>query len=191
MKPEQLLKILKENPENPRTISKEKFEKLKKKISSFPKMLELRPIVYNKKFIVLGGNMRLKALKELQAENKIKLKDVYFKKADQLTEAEQKDFIILDNQAFGNWDMDILANNWDTNDLLELGFNERELGGISIEKLNAMDEWNKNIADEFEIADNEPKLVITFKTERKREKFCNDLELEISHKQAGTWSVTI
>ena len=75
---------LKENPDNPRTISKEKFEKLKSNIQKFPKMLELRPIVYNKKNIVLGGNMRLKAIRELAVENKIKLKDSYFKKAESL-----------------------------------------------------------------------------------------------------------
>ena len=75
---------LKENPDNPRTISKEKFEKLKNNIQKFPKMLELRPIVYNKKNIVLGGNMRLKAIRELAVENKIKLKDSYFKKAESL-----------------------------------------------------------------------------------------------------------
>ena len=75
---------LKENPDNPRTISKEKFEKLKNNIAKFPKMLELRPIVYNKKNIVLGGNMRLKAIRELLTENKIKLKDSYFKKAESL-----------------------------------------------------------------------------------------------------------
>ena len=105
---------LKENPDNPRTISKEKFEKLKNNIAKFPKMLELRPIVYNKKNIVLGGNMRLKAIRELLTENKIKLKDSYFKKAESLTESEQQQFIVLDNQDFGDWDFDSLANLFNT-----------------------------------------------------------------------------
>lgn len=126
-----ILSKLKENPDNPRTISKDKFEKLKENIVKFPKMLELRPIVYNKKFIALGGNMRLKAIKELQSENKLKVKESYFKKAETLTEQEQKDFIILDNQEFGDWDMDLLANSWDMTELLDLGFDEKDLIGLT------------------------------------------------------------
>lgn len=61
-----ILNKLKLNPKNPRTISKVQFEKLKKSIKSFPRMLELRPIVYDDDMIVLGGNMRLRAIKELQ-----------------------------------------------------------------------------------------------------------------------------
>ena len=119
---------LKENPDNPRTISKEKFEKLKNNIAKFPKMLELRPIVYNKKNIVLGGNMRLKAIRELLAENKIKLKDSYFKKAESLTESEQQQFIVLDNQEFGDWDFDSLANLFNTDELLDWGFENKDFG---------------------------------------------------------------
>ena len=59
------IKKLKPNPNNPRSINKTKFERLKKSITEFPKMLELRPIVVDENFVVLGGNMRLKALKDL------------------------------------------------------------------------------------------------------------------------------
>ena len=138
---------LKENPVNPRTISKEKFEKLKNNIAKFPKMLELRPIVYNKKNIVLGGNMRLKAIRELAVENKIKLKDSYFKKAESLTEEEQNQFIILDNQEFGDWDFDSLANLFDTNELLEWGFDPKEIGifdPATFDEQGKLDEKKKN-----------------------------------------------
>ena len=138
---------LKENPDNPRTISKEKFEKLKSNIQKFPKMLELRPIVYNKKNIVLGGNMRLKAIRELAAENKIKLKDSYFKKAESLTEDEQNQFIILDNQEFGDWDFDSLANLFNTDELLEWGFDSKEIGifdPATLDEQGKLDEKKKN-----------------------------------------------
>ena len=137
----------KENPDNPRTISKEKFEKLKSNIQKFPKMLELRPIVYNKKNIVLGGNTRLKAIRELAAESKIKLKDSYFKKAESLTEDEQNQFIILDNQEFGDWDFDSLANLFNTDELLEWGFDSKEIGifdPATLDEQGKLDEKKKN-----------------------------------------------
>ena len=92
---------VKTNPNNPRFIKDEKFKKLVKSIKTFPKMLELRPIVVNDDMTVLGGNMRLKASKEAG------LKEVHVVKASNFTEAEQKEFIIKDNVGFGEWDWDI------------------------------------------------------------------------------------
>ncbi len=106
------LSEIKSNPNNPRIIKDDKFKKLVKSIQEFPKMLEIRPIVVNKDMIVLGGNMRLKASKEAG------LKEVFIVKADDLTEDEQKQFIIKDNVGFGEWDWEMLANEWD-DDLLE------------------------------------------------------------------------
>tara|TARA_B100000780_G_C21097655_1_gene442773 strand:+ start:65 stop:688 length:624 start_codon:yes stop_codon:yes gene_type:complete len=103
---------VKANESNPRFIKDNKFKKLVKSIKDFPKMLKLRPIVVNKDMVVLGGNMRLKACKEAG------LKEVYILKADDLTEQQEKEFIVKDNVGFGEWDWDILANEWDT-DLLE------------------------------------------------------------------------
>jgi hypothetical protein len=101
------IKDLKPNPNNPRFIRDEKFNKLKKSIQDFPEMLKLRPIVVDDNMVVLGGNMRLKALTDLG------VKEVEIIKAKDLTEDKKKQFIIKDNVGFGEWDWDMLANEWD------------------------------------------------------------------------------
>jgi len=106
---------VKTNPKNPRLIKDDKFRKLVKSIQEFPQMLELRPIVVDENNIVLGGNMRLKACKEAG------LKEVYIVKADNLTELQKDEFIVKDNVGFGEWDWDMLANEWDTDKLDEWG----------------------------------------------------------------------
>ena len=103
---------IKPNENNPRLIKDDKFKKLVKSIKTFPEMLELRPIVVNDDMVVLGGNMRLKACKEAG------LKEVPIIRAENLTEEQQREFIIKDNVGFGEWEWDILANEWDA-DLLE------------------------------------------------------------------------
>jgi hypothetical protein len=110
------LSEVKSNPNNPRIIKDDKFRKLVNSIQEFPKMLEIRPIVVNADMIVLGGNMRLKACKEAG------LKEVPVIFADDLTEEEQKQFIIKDNVGFGEWDWDMIANEWDAIELQEWGF---------------------------------------------------------------------
>ena len=106
---------LKANKENPRTVSKEKFSKLKKSIKHFPKMLKLRPIVIDDNNTVLGGNMRLKALKSLG------IKETWCIKASDLNEEEKEEFIIKDNVGFGDWDWELLANQWNYEDLEDWG----------------------------------------------------------------------
>lgn len=106
---------VKMNPNNPRVIKDDKFAKLVRSIQEFPKMLDIRPIVVNSDMIVLGGNMRLKACKEAG------LKEVPIILADNLTEDEQKQFIIKDNVGFGEWDWDMLANEWNIEELEEWG----------------------------------------------------------------------
>lgn len=108
---------VKNNPSNPRLIKDDKFRKLVKSIQDFPQMLELRPIVVDENNIVLGGNMRLKACKETG------LKDVYIVKAENLTEEQKQEFIVKDNVGFGEWDWDMLANEWDVDKLDEWGLN--------------------------------------------------------------------
>lgn len=140
------------NSANPRTINKDKFEKLVNSILALPKMLDLRPIVVDNTMVALGGNMRYRALsaiaemsdeelkerlsgirdfqKKTQAEQDnlveywLRWKDkptVPVIKASELTDAEQREFIIKDNVGFGEWDMDILANDWDSDDLVDWG----------------------------------------------------------------------
>ncbi len=103
------------NTSNPRIIKDDKFKKLVKSIQEFPQMLELRPIVVDANMMVLGGNMRLKAC---QAAG---LTEVPIIVADQLTPEQQAEFIIKDNVGFGEWDWDILANEWDADSLVEWG----------------------------------------------------------------------
>ena len=109
------IKSVKSNPNNPRIIKDDKFNKLVKSIKEFPKMLKIRPIVVNNDMVVLGGNMRLKACKEAG------LKEVSIIKASDLTEEEQKQFIIKDNVGFGEWDWEMIANEWDVEQLSEWG----------------------------------------------------------------------
>ena len=113
----QVVKItdIKSNPNNPRVIKDDKFHKLCESIKAFPKMLELRPIVVNDDMVVLGGNMRLKALRHLG------LKEAPIIKASDLTDDQQRQFIIKDNAGFGEWDWDMIANEGDTAELEEWG----------------------------------------------------------------------
>jgi len=103
------------NPNNPRLIKDDKFKKLVQSIKDFPEMLDIRPIVVNADMVVLGGNMRLKACKEAG------LKEVPIIMADNLTEEQQREFLIKDNVSGGEWDWDMLANEWDTEKLDEWG----------------------------------------------------------------------
>lgn len=109
---------IKPNEKNPRVLKKDKLEKLKKSISEFEKMMALRPIVVDENNVILGGNMRYRALKSL---NYKEIPDEWVKKADNLTEDEKRRFIIEDNVAFGEWDWDILANEWDADELNDWG----------------------------------------------------------------------
>lgn len=104
------LKELKPNPDNPRSITKAQFEKLKKSIEEFPEMLSLRPIIIDDDNIVLGGNMRLKVLEEMGYTD---LPDEWVKRASSLTKEQKREFIIKDNIPFGEWDWEILANEWE------------------------------------------------------------------------------
>ena len=106
---------LKPNVNNPRIIKDDKFKKLVKSIKEFPEMLELRPIVVDEQMTILGGNMRHKACIEAG------LKEVYIKIAKGLTEDQKKEFIVKDNVGFGEWEWDILANEWNSEELVEWG----------------------------------------------------------------------
>ena len=105
---------LKTNPSNPRAIRKDQLDKLVKSLREFPEMLEARPIVVDPDFVVLGGNMRLKAA-QLAGLTEV---PVYVATWE---EAKHKEFIIKDNLAFGEWDWDMLANEWDAEELDDWG----------------------------------------------------------------------
>lgn len=136
------LSKIKGNPNNPRICKDDKFKKLVKSISEFPKMLELRPIIVDENFIVQGGNMRLKALQELKYKD---IPDEWVKQVSDLTEDQKKEFIIKDNVGFGEWDFDDLANNWDVEKLNEWGL---DIPDFDAEVLEA-EEDNYEIPDEI------------------------------------------
>jgi len=131
------INTVKANPNNPRIIKDDKFAKLVKSINEFPQMLNLRPIVVNDDMVVLGGNMRLKACKEAG------LKEIPIIKASELTEQQQKEFIVKDNVGYGEWDWNDLANNWDADQLQDWGL---DIPGFDAEVLEAEE-------DEFAVPD--------------------------------------
>lgn len=122
------LSELKTNPTNPRTIKDDKFKKLVQSLKDFPEMMEKRPLVCvtdtsDGKLYPLGGNMRLKALQELKYKD---IPDSWVMIADDWTEKQRNEFIIKDNVGFGEWNWDLLANDWDVDDL--------ENWGLDVEK---------------------------------------------------------
>ena len=134
------INAIKTNPKNPRLIKDDKFKKLVKSIQEFPQMLELRPIVVDENNIILGGNMRYKACIEAG------LKEIFILKAEDLTEQQKDEFIVKDNVGFGEWDWDILANEWDTDKLQDWGL-DLPLD-VSVQELEA-EEDNYEIPNEI------------------------------------------
>jgi DNA modification methylase len=132
---------IKTNPKNPRLIKDDKFKKLVNSIKEFPQMLELRPIVVDENNIILGGNMRHKACIEAG------LKEVFIVQAKDLTEQQKDEFIVKDNVGFGEWDWDILANEWDTDKLQDWGL-DLPLD-VSVQELEA-EEDDYEIPNEIE-----------------------------------------
>jgi DNA modification methylase len=126
------------NENNPRILKDDKFKKLVQSIKDFPEMLEIRPIVVNNEMMVLGGNMRLKAIQE------IGLKEIPIIKAENLTEEQEREFLIKDNVGFGEWDWDALANDWDADELKDWGMDLP--GDFNPEVLEAEE-------DDFEVND--------------------------------------
>jgi hypothetical protein len=137
---------IKTNPKNPRLIKNDKFRKLVKSIKEFPQMLELRPIVVDENNIVLGGNMRLKACIE------VGLKEIYIVQAAELTEDQKDEFIVKDNVGFGEWDWDLLANEWNTEKLDEWGLDlpvnsaTEDLSNVQFEDVYYIPEEKPNIS---------------------------------------------
>jgi ParB-like chromosome segregation protein Spo0J len=145
------------NPNNPRLIKDDKFKKLCKSIQEFPEMLELRPIVVNKDMIVLGGNMRLKACQE------IGLTEVPIIVAENLTEEQQREFLIKDNVSGGEWDWDILANEWEVEQLTEWGLDV---------PINLETEEQEDLSDDIET---NFRIEVILKDEKSQELLYNEL----------------
>lgn len=128
---------IKPNPNNPRLIKDEKFKRLVESVKTFPEMLRLRPIVVNEAMVIIGGNMRWKAAKEAG------YKTVPVTKAVGLTEEQEREFIIKDNVGFGEWDWEMLANEWESDKLEEWGV---DLPDMDVKVLDAEE-------DDYEVPD--------------------------------------
>lgn len=109
---------IKKNPNNPRILRDDRFEKLKRSIQEFPQMMALRPIIIDEAGIILGGNMRFEAIRALGMKE---IPDEWVKRTDELTDEQKREFIIKDNVGFGDWNWDALANEWDEVQLVEWG----------------------------------------------------------------------
>jgi DNA modification methylase len=118
---------IKPNDHNPRDITPEKFAKLVKSIKEFPEMLEVRPLVIDENNIVLGGNMRLRALK------KAGVVEVPVEQIKGWTEEQKKEFIIKDNIGYGEWDWELLANEWEADLLQDWGLDIPEFEEEALE----------------------------------------------------------
>jgi ParB-like chromosome segregation protein Spo0J len=131
---------IKLNPNNPRLIKDDKFKKLVQSIKDFPEMLDIRPIVVNQDMVILGGNMRYKACKEAG------LKEVPVIITD-LTEAQQREFLIKDNTSGGEWDFEMLANAWDVEQLEEWGL---DLPSFEVDLENVEEKQDEDLSDKIE-----------------------------------------
>ena len=128
------------NPNNPRLIKDDKFKKLVQSIKDFPEMLNIRPIVVNKDMIILGGNMRFRACKEAG------IKEIPVIITD-LSEDKQREFLIKDNTSGGEWDWDMLANEWDADELEAWGL---DLPVFDIKDEGTAEEDNYDVPDTIE-----------------------------------------
>jgi len=161
MKQQVKISKIKGNPNNPRIIKNDKFKKLVKSIKEFPEMLKLRPIVVDEDFMVLGGNMRLKASKDAG------LKEVWIDIAEGLTEEQKKEFIVKDNVGFGEWEWDLLANEWDSVQLAEWGLDVWE--NEDDKKFDKdVNDISDNIGEEFRVE-------IELKSENEQQLLYNEL----------------
>ena len=139
-----LVKIgsVKGNSRNPRFIRDEKFKKLVASLVEFPEMATLRPLVVDETMTVLGGNMRLKAMQEL------KWKEVPIVVAEGLTDAQKDEFVIKDNVSYGMYDWEMLANEWDAEELTRWGL---DIPNYSFgHDANDMDESELDLDEEFD-----------------------------------------
>jgi len=185
------LKDIKPNPDNPRVLRDDKFKKLKQSITEFPKMLSLRPLVIDENNVVLGGNMRLKALQELGFTE---VDEAWVKRSSDLTEDEKKRFIIADNVAFGQWDWDTLANDWDVVDLEAWGL---EIPGWATgHNINeTLSEDDLDMTEEFDpigVSSGLTRVVFIFDGKEEAESYLKSLNLDVDVKKQGqAWQVNL
>jgi len=136
---------IKLNEHNPRDITPEQKEKLKKSLQDFPEMLSVRPLIIDENNVVLGGNMRLRVLQELGYA------DVPVKQVTDWTEEQKKEFIVKDNLAYGQWDWEMLGNEWDVKELSDWGLEIPNWANedIDFDGLESNEDREKKFKDEL------------------------------------------
>jgi len=148
-------------------------------------MLKLRPIVVDEKNVILGGNMRYKACQQ------IGLKEVYIIKAKNLTEKKRKQFVIKDNVGFGEWEWDMLSNEWNSSELEDWGLDVWQNPDDVVAMVNKGDEYSEWVGmPEFESKEDAIKVVVNFLNEKDRDEFVKKYELKLLSQKEGsrTWS---
>jgi len=160
---------IKLNPNNPRLIKDDKFKKLVQSIKDFPEMLDIRPIVVNQDMIILGGNMRYRACKEAG------IKEIPVIITD-LSEEKQREFLIKDNTSGGEWDWDMIANEWDTEELIEWG--------LDIPVFNIEPDGDELIGED---KNNPATMKITFESVEQLQQAENDIRELIDRKYKGAY----
>jgi hypothetical protein len=176
MKQQVKLYKIKGNPNNPRIIKNDKFKKLVKSIQEFPEMLEKRPIVVDEDMMVLGGNMRLKASKDAG------LKEVWIDIAEGWTKEQKDEFVVKDNVNFGEWEWDMLANEWDSVQLAEWGLDVWENQDDAI--VEDDDTYTRKIvAPTYEPKNEKPNIVDLFDTKKADELIDKIKEADVTEEE--------
>lgn len=181
---------IKPNPNNPRIIKDDKFKKLVQSLRDFPQMMALRPIIIDENNIIQGGNMRFKALLELGYKD---VPDEWIKQGKDLTEEQWREFVIKDNVGFGEWDMDILANEWDTKQLTEWGVDLPDWSkGHDIN--NELTDEDVDINDEFDPigeSDGKKRIVFIFDNQEDAENYLSSINIFEYSKKGSAWQVNM
>ena len=176
MKQQVKLYKIKGNPNNPRIIKNDKFKKLVTSIKEFPEMLEKRPIVVDEDMMVLGGNMRLKASKDAG------LKEVWIDIAEGWTKEQKDEFVVKDNVNFGEWEWDMLANEWDSVQLAEWGLDVWENQDDAI--VEDDDTYTRKIvAPTYEPKNEKPNIVDLFDTKKADELIDKIKEADVTEEE--------
>jgi len=172
---------------NPRKISQDNLNKLKKSLSSFQKMMEARPLIVTEDFRVIGGNQRLKVLIELGYDE---IPDEWVK-VMAFTPSEEREFIVKDNASYGSWDWDGLLEEFGQEELFEWTIEVPSLGDL--EKVGVVN----NLEDEewvgmpdFEKGDDPLQIVVKFENEGLRKEFAEKMNIKFTYAKEGNKSWT-
>lgn len=178
------LSKIKPNPKNPRTIKTYDFEQFVEKLKRFPKMLKYRPIVVDKNGMIIGGDKRYRALQAIGY--KTVPKD-WIRNADDLTPAEREEFIIADNVPAGDWDWDMLANEWDEKDLLKFGLKVPVIASEDAAVPDAKEQWEN--MPEFDHTDKTAfrTVIVHIKDEKHVKKFFATMKQKYTDKTKMIW----